>query len=234
MTRGARIALTLTLGLVATAGAAPPAGAIAPQQRLAVLDARHAVYADVAGQPRRIDAVPAFRPITGVRTVLPVVGETRRGGVSWLRVRLPGRPNGHRGWIKRRGTTPASTPWHVVVRTSARRVQVYRGGALRRTIAASVGTAATPTPRGRFFVEEGVAMSSGAPGGPFALALSARSNVLQVFAGGPGQIAIHGIENLGGPIGAAVSHGCIRVANRDARWLAARLGPGTPVTIRRA
>lgn len=76
-------------------------------------------------------------------------------------------------------------------------------------------------------------MPAGAPGGPFALALSARSNVLQEFAGGPGQIAIHGIENLGGPMGAAISHGCIRVRNRDSRWLALRLGSGTPVTIRR-
>jgi len=38
------------------------------------------------------------------------------------------------------------------------------------------------------------------PGGPFALALSARSNVLQEFDGGPGQIAIYGRDGPGDPV----------------------------------
>jgi hypothetical protein len=50
----------------------------------------------------------------------------------------------------------------------------------------------TPTPTGNFFVEENMATPSGEAGGPFALALSARSNVLHQFDGRPGQIAIHG------------------------------------------
>ena len=69
-------------------------------------------------------------------------------------------------------------------------------------------------------------------GAPFALALSARSNVLQEFAGGPGQIALHGLRNVGGVLGSAVSHGCVRLANDAMRWLNVRIGPGIPVTIR--
>ena len=38
-------------------------------------------------------------------------------------------------------------------------------------------------------------------GRPFAIALSARSNALQEFEGGPGQIALHGRANLGGVLG---------------------------------
>jgi len=72
-----------------------------------------------------------------------------------------------------------------------------------------------------------------APGHPFVLALSARSNVLQEFAGGPGQIAMHGVANIGGSPGTAVSHGCVRLTNRRIRWMAARIGSGVPVTIRR-
>jgi lipoprotein-anchoring transpeptidase ErfK/SrfK len=72
-------------------------------------------------------------------------------------------------------------------------------------------------------------MSAGDLGGPFALALSARSNVLQKFEGGPGQIAIHGREDLGGKLGAAESHGCLRVATASIDWLALRIDPGTPV-----
>jgi lipoprotein-anchoring transpeptidase ErfK/SrfK len=74
-------------------------------------------------------------------------------------------------------------------------------------------------------------MSQGEPGGPFALALSARSNALQEFEGGPGQIALHGRDNLGGTLGAAESHGCVRLGTANIDWLAARIGPGTPVTI---
>ena len=48
-----------------------------------------------------------------------------------------------------------------------------------------------------------------AAGGPFALATSARSYVLQEFEGGPGQIALHGTNDLSGALGSAASHGCI-------------------------
>jgi lipoprotein-anchoring transpeptidase ErfK/SrfK len=59
----------------------------------------------------------------------------------------------------------------------------------------------------------------------------ARSNVLQEFDGGPGQIALHGLDNVGGTLGTAVSHGCVRLADASMRWLVTRVGPGVPVTI---
>jgi len=51
--------------------------------------------------------------------------------------------------------------------------------------------------------------------------------------GGPGQIALHGVDNLGGTPGTAVSHGCIRLSGENNRWMAARIGPGVPITITR-
>lgn len=69
------------------------------------------------------------------------------------------------------------------------------------------------------------------PGAPFAFALSARSNVLQEFEGGPGQVAVHGRRHLGGQLGTAASHGCIRVTDRALAWLSDRIGRGVPVTI---
>ena len=110
---------------------------------------------------------------------------------------------------------------------------MYRRGRLARSFTAIVGKPSTPTPYGRFFVEESVRMLPGSAGAPFALALSARSNVLQEFAGGPGQVALHGVGNLGGTMGTAVSHGCVRLTDRSISWLAARIAPGVPVTIRR-
>jgi lipoprotein-anchoring transpeptidase ErfK/SrfK len=123
------------------------------------------------------------------------------------------------------------TGWHIVVDLAARRVSAYSNGHLLRSFRAVVGKSSTPTPTGQFFVEEIVQMASGEAGGPFALALSARSDALQEFEGGPGQIAIHGRDNLGGTLGAAESHGCIRLGSAGIDWLAARIGPGTPATI---
>jgi lipoprotein-anchoring transpeptidase ErfK/SrfK len=232
------LAGVLVVAALATSGAfAPTAGAqarpaVRPAQSLAVLLTAHSVYSTLHPRPARVGAVGASRPITGGSTVLPVVGRTTTThGVHWLRVMLPGRPNGMKGWIVQRGTRLTTTSWQLVVRTSSRRVLVYRHGRLARTYAAIVGKRSTPTPHGRFFVEESIRMPSGSAGAPFALALSARSNVLQEFEGGPGQIALHGVANLGGTLGTAVSHGCVRLANRSISWLAARIAPGVPVAI---
>jgi len=159
---------------------------------------------------------------------LPVLGSR----VGWLHVRLPGRPNSHTGWIRGGATTLRTTPWHIVVQTSRRRVTVYRLGRAIRVFKAIVGKPSTPTPLGEFFVEESVKLRPWDVGGPFALALSAHSNVLQEYKGGPGQIALHGLDNIGGVLGTAVSHGCVRLADSAMRWLVAgRIGPGVPVTI---
>jgi lipoprotein-anchoring transpeptidase ErfK/SrfK len=144
---------------------------------------------------------------------------------------LPGRPNSSTDWIAQQGTRKLMTAWHIVVDLAARRVSVYRDGRKLRAFQAVVGKSSTLTPTGEFFVEETLKMPAGEAGGPFALALSARSDALQEFEGGPGQIAIHGRNNLGGTLGAAESHGCIRVATASIEWLAARIGPGTPTTI---
>ncbi|HXB64936.1 MAG TPA: L,D-transpeptidase [Solirubrobacteraceae bacterium] len=176
--------------------------------------------------------MPAHRPITGEQTTLPVSGQSSGpGGARWLQVMLPGRPDGSTGWIAQSATRKLTTGWRIMVDLTARRVGVYRDGRMVRTFRAVVGKPSTPTPTGQFFVEETVQMEPGQAGGPFALALSARSNVLQEFEGGPGQIGIHGRNNLGGTLGAAESHGCIRLATASIDWLAARIGPGTPVKI---
>jgi lipoprotein-anchoring transpeptidase ErfK/SrfK len=112
-------------------------------------------------------------------------------------------------------------------------VIVLRDGRRARTFRAVIGTPETPTPLGRFFVEETVRLRRDAVGAPYALALSARSNVLQEFAGGPGQIALHGTDNIGGVPGTAASHGCIRLDTPAITWLAAHIGSGVPVTITR-
>lgn len=213
----------------ASARIAPAAHVGKPYQKLVALLSAHEAFSQPDRESTPLGRVHARRPLTGERTVLPVLGA--RGG--WLHVALPGRPNGHTGWIRQPATVPRTTRWHLVVETSIRRVIVYRSGRAIRVFKAIVGNPSTPTPHGAFFVEESIELPPSDVGAPFALALSARSTVLQEFDGGPGQIGLHGLDNVGGVLGSAVSHGCVRLADAAMRWLVGRIGPGVPVTITR-
>ena len=218
--------------VTATARASAPT-AVKATQVLAVLQSAHEAHAKPTQSSRMLQVVQARRPLTDEQTVLPVLGERLdSGGERWLNVRLPGRPNGQTGWIKQRGTRAGMTRWHIVVDTATRRVTAYKNGRPQRAFKAVVGKPSTPTPHGEFFVEESIQLPADDAGAPFALALSARSDVLQEFDGGPGQIALHGLDNVGGVLGTAASHGCVRLADATMRWLVTRIGPGVPVTIR--
>ena len=215
----------------ATARHAASAGVPAAQQ-LAILNHDTGAFVTPGPDTRRETELSDARPITGERTVLPVLASaTGPHGLHWLEVLLPGRPNSHTGWIQQRATTQSSTHWQITVNLSARTVTVFYAGLAVKTFSAVVGKPTTPTPTGSFFVEENVTLTPAQSGAPYALALSARSNALQEFDGGPGQTALHGIANIGGIPGTAVSHGCVRLTTADITWLAARITPGVPVTI---
>ena len=224
------------LTLLASSLAAAPAPAASPKvprtQELAIFVHGQTAMSRPDERSLRRAWVERKRPITEGRTVLPVIGHrTGADGVRWLEVRLPGRPNNSTGWIRKARTMQSATSWHVEVDLSERRLTVYRSGRLVRTFSSVIGRAATPTPRGHHFVEETVALTKRHVGGPYALALSARSYVLQEFAGGPGQIAVHGVWNVGGTMGSAASHGCVRLNTAAITWIGQRIGPGVPVTI---
>jgi lipoprotein-anchoring transpeptidase ErfK/SrfK len=223
--------LTAAAGGVLVAPAAAAGARLAPSRPVVVLLQDHVARSWPNARARAIDHVEARRPLTGARTVLPVLGYAIRR--SWLRVRLPGRPNGHTGWIPAHHTRRTSTEWQITLRLSTRWVTVYRDGRVKRRFRAVVGTPSTPTPQGRFFIEEALTVASGHAGGPFALATSARSNVYQEFAGGPGQIGMHGTNGLSGALGSASSHGCIRLSTGAITWMARRIGGGVPLTIKR-
>ena len=226
--------LVAAIGCLFVAGAGTASARIAASRPLVVLLGNHVARTGPDAHAGRIESVAALRPLTRARTVLPVLGRTSNWTVgSWLRVRLPGRPNGHTGWISTNRTRLTSTAWRILVELSSRRLTVYHEGRARRHFRAVVGKPSTPTPRGAFFIEEALALSPFEAGGPFALATSARSNVFQEFEGGPGQIGIHGTDNLSGALGTAVSHGCIRLGPRAITWLARRIGAGVPLTIAR-
>lgn len=228
------VAAALLLAAICCLAAVPGAKAsgVPNGQALVVLFSDHVVHSAPSMQARPLARILSRRPLTGVRTVLPVLRHLRsRHGGRWVEVRLPGRPNGSTGWITTGGTMPSWTPWRLSVKLSARSVTVYDRGRIARRFAAVVGAPSTPTPQGQFFIEEGLSLSARASGAPFALATSARSAVFQEFDGGPGQIALHGMGNLAGALGTASSHGCIRLDTPDITWLAMRIGPGVPLSI---
>ncbi|HVB05238.1 MAG TPA: L,D-transpeptidase [Acidimicrobiales bacterium] len=209
-------------------------------RRLAVLLSAHEAYSRPGGTSRALTDVQAVRPLTdvqavrpltGEQTVLPVLGTAQFHGGVWLQVMLPGRPDGRSGWITASGTRTSATDYSVVVDTTRRTLTVDYDGYAVRTAAVVVGKPSTPTPAGKFFVEEVLQLPADAVGAPYAFALSARSNVLQEFDGGPGQIAMHGLDNVGGVLGTAASHGCVRLDTSTLTWMVTRIGPGTPVTV---
>jgi lipoprotein-anchoring transpeptidase ErfK/SrfK len=228
------IAAALLLSVACCIASVPVASAstVPVGQALVVLQYTHVARAAPSINARPVMTVAPRRPLTGAATVLPALGYApRHRGRAWVHVRLPGRPNSSTGWITRGGTTPSWTPWRLSVDLNARRVTVYERGRIVRRFPAVVGAPSTPTPQGSFFIEESLSLSAQAAGAPFALATSARSDVLQEFDGGPGQIAMHGMGNLAGALGTASSHGCMRLDTPDITWLAMHIVAGVPLSI---
>jgi lipoprotein-anchoring transpeptidase ErfK/SrfK len=171
--------------------------------------------------------------VNGVPTVFSVLAAKldSRCRASWYRVQLPLRPNGITGWVRARAVTERALAVHIVVDLSERRVTVYRGTRPVVVTDAVIGAPSTPTPTGRFYVNQKlVAPDPLGPYGPAALGISAFSPVLQHWAQG-GPIAIHG-TNEPALLGAAISHGCVRVRNDVVERLWKLVPTGTPVLIR--
>jgi lipoprotein-anchoring transpeptidase ErfK/SrfK len=172
--------------------------------------------------------------VNGVPTVLGVRAAVldRRCRAAWYRVQLPLRPNGVVGYVRAWAVDLGRVRTRIVVDLSARRVTLYRNGRKALETPAAIGSSATPTPTGRYYVNQRlVPTDPGGPFGPGAIGISAFSNVLTGWTQG-GPIAIHG-TNQPWSIGRAVSNGCVRVPNDVLRRLFRAALAGTPVTIRR-
>ncbi len=163
----------------------------------------------------------------GSKTTLLALGEQD----GWVQVALPTRPNGATGWVRSTDVKERDNSYEVRIELGAHRLTVTKDGEVAVTADVAVGAPGTPTPTGRFYITDLLENDdpSGAYG-PFALGLSAHSDTLTEFAGGDGQIGIHG-TNDPSSIGRSVSHGCVRLPNELIAGLARTLPLGTPVTI---
>ncbi len=151
---------------------------------------------------------------------------------EWLHVLLPMRPNESTGWIREADVTLSTTTTSVKVDLAAHLVTVFDGANVVLQAPTVIGKPATPTPTGTYYVTDPVDLRSRPNGayGAFALGLSAYSEVLMHFNGGPGQIAIHGTTATS-LLGQDQSNGCVRVANDVIVQIADHVVLGTPVTI---
>ena len=179
--------------------------------------------------------VARFGPknVNGYPSVFGIVGVVHSAACSplWYRVQLPIRPNGSTGYIRASSLHVLTVGSRIVVDVSDRRLTVLQSGKVRLTATVAVGSAATPTPTGQYYVNQRlVPTDTSGPYGPGAVGISAYSEVLTGWTQG-GPIAIHG-TNEPWSIGRAVSNGCIRLPNGTLRRVFQLALAGTPVIVR--
>lgn len=112
---------------------------------------------------------------------------------------------------------PDSIPYSIQVSVNKRKLTLYQNGKLAKIFPIAVGKMLTATPSGEYVIVN----RQYNPGGPFGvmwLSLSKQG------------YGIHG-TNDPSSIGKAVSHGCIRMYNRDVLQLAGMVPNGTRVFI---
>jgi hypothetical protein len=218
--------------------AAAPGGASAERlsnertlSRWAHADVRARVLARPAADARGVARLRWYTE-DGRREVYLAL-ERRRGrdGRTWVRVRVPMRPNGRTGWVRRE----ALGRLHVVrtflrIDRGRQRATLFRSGRPVWRAPVGVGAPGTPTPAGRFYVRERLRVRErDSLYGPLAFGTSAYSR-LSEWPGG-GVVGIHG-TNQPQLIPGRPSHGCVRVRNRAIRRLDRLMAVGTPVRIR--
>ena len=216
----------IALALPTAAAAEPPT----PTRGISLTQdtiARKSPSADAKAVAR----VPALTPLTGQRMVLPGIGRRKTESGDWIRVSLGIRPNGSTGWVPAKAGRLVPLDWSIRVDLARRQLVVRHNWRVVKRITIVVGAESTPSPTGRFFVVEHVRLgTSWSPNG-WALALSAFSNILRHYDGGEGQVALHARGTLRGALGSASSHGCVRLPDAIAAWLARWIPNGTPVRI---
>jgi lipoprotein-anchoring transpeptidase ErfK/SrfK len=154
------------------------------------------------------------------------------GARVWYRVWLAQRPNGSRGWVSEGDLAFYTVTSKIVIDLSQRTLTVYCRGVRKGAFPVAVGRPGLTTPTGFFFVNQKLRPSS--PDGAYgvlALGTSAFQPKLAFWPQG-GPVAIHG-TNEDYLIGKAVSHGCVRMHNKDILRVSRLVPAGSPVVIQK-
>ncbi len=151
-------------------------------------------------------------------------------GNTWVKIRVPKRPNGVKGWVPRLALRSFTLVREFLeIDRRKLRATLYRAGKQVMTTRIGIGTKANPTPVGRFYIREKFRVRSSPIYGPYALGTSAYAPKLTDWPGG-GVVGLHG-TNQPGLIPGRPSHGCIRLRNSSISKLYRLTPRGTPIHI---
>jgi hypothetical protein len=149
---------------------------------------------------------------------------------TWLRVRLPMRPNGRKGWVQEAALGDLKLVRTMLDIDKRRlRATLYDRGRVVFRARIGVGKRATPTPTGRFYIREKFKVRGNTIYGTHAIGTSAYAPTLSDWPGG-GVVGLHG-TNQPQLIPGRPSHGCIRLRNRDIARLYRMAARGTPIRV---
>jgi hypothetical protein len=167
----------------------------------------------------------------GTTNLVLVIGHARDArGRLWIRARLPSR-RARTGWLPRAAVgTYGVVHTRLVVDRARLTLTLLREGRVAFRAPVGIGKRQTPTPAGSFYVRDRVTRYASPFYGPIAFGTSARSATLTDWPAG-GFVGIHGTDRPD-LVPGRISHGCIRLRNRDILRLAALLPVGTPLEIR--
>ena len=181
--------------------------------------------------PKSADATFALdtQKPSGSFSPMLIEGAKRREGEAWYRVLLPLRPNGSAAWVRESDVDLRRIDQRIEVDLSERTLRYFVHDELKENFQVGVGTDATPTGTGTFYVWVKVHYAS--PYQPYGIAALGLSGLLAGAVGvaGGGRMAISGTSSPT-DLGNAVSHGCVRVLNDDLKSLL-DVPLGTPVEI---
>lgn len=152
-------------------------------------------------------------------------------GYPWVQLRIPGRPNGRTGWVRRSALGRYNmSHWLIVVNRDYEQMTAYNFGRKVFQAPVGVGKPSTPTPSGHFWIRERFrVMDPSSPYFPYAMG-TADYSTLSEWPGG-GVVGIHGAWGQPWLIPGDPSHGCIRMHNNNDAWLVPRVPVGTPLHV---
>jgi hypothetical protein len=150
---------------------------------------------------------------------------------DWLAVRIGRRPNDRIGWVPAARFEVVEARNRLIVSVAKRKMTLLLNGRPAWKTRVIVGKPSTPTPRGLFAVHDYYRVTDDLR--PWVVELTAHSEVLKRFLGGPARVALHGRHGaLRAPWGTAVSNGCIRSPDWALRSIRKHLPPGSPIEVR--
>lgn len=239
-TRTAVLALVLAALIPASAAAAalppanPPGMVKLSDEQLTTKWAHTAdlqpVFSRPSGSARRVARLRLLTEDGFAEVYLVLSKWTNPAGNTWLKIRVPKRPNGLTGWVRESALGSLHTV-HTLLRVNRHtlRVTLYDRGRKRFSARIGVGKASTPTPAGHFWIREKFRVGGHTLYGPRAIGTSAYAPYLTDWPGG-GVVGLHGTDQ---PhlIPGRPSHGCIRLKNADILRLYTLAPTGTPIDI---